>query len=183
MSRKYIDLKPDFFFYVWLFFAASVFGWMWEVVLYFFISDSYVNRGFLFGPWLPIYGSGAVMLEMLFHKWRDRTILTFVSSMVLCTLLEYLAGWYLELTWGVKWWDYSQMRWNLQGYICLGSSLFFGIGGVLLVCVIAPLFHSFYREMPAWLRISAGLFFIICFVADAAYCAMVPHGGNGITYR
>lgn len=182
MRRKYKNLKWDFFFYVWLFFLISIFGWIWEVGLYFLRGDTYVNRGFLSGPWLPIYGSGAVMLELLFHKWRDRTVLTFVSSMILCTLLEYLSGWYLELTWGVKWWDYSQMKWNLQGYICAASSLLFGIGGVLLVCVIAPLFRSLYQKIPVWIRAGAGLLFVLVFVADAAYSAIMPHVGNGITY-
>lgn len=151
--------------------------------MYFLRGDTYVNRGFLSGPWLPIYGCGAVMLELLFHRWRDRTILTFVSSMFLCTLLEYLAGWYLELTWGVKWWDYSQMRWNLGGYICAASSLLFGLGGTLLVCVIAPLFRSLYRKIPVRIRAGAALLFLLVFVADAAYSAIIPHVGNGITYR
>ena len=183
MKRKYKTLKWDFFFYVWLFFLTAFFGWIWEVGLYFLKGDTYVNRGFLSGPWLPIYGCGAVMLELLFHKWRDRTGLTFVSSMILCTLLEYLAGWYLELTWGVKWWDYSQMRWNLHGSICAASSLLFGIAGVLLVCVMAPLFRSLYRKLPFWMRAGVGLFFVLLFVADAAYSAVMPHIGRGITYR
>lgn len=183
MNRNYNNLKWDFFFYVWLFFLTSIFGWIWEVGLYFFKDDTYVNRGFLAGPWLPIYGCGAIMLELLFHKWRDRIVLTFVSSMLLCTLLEYLAGWYLELTWGVKWWDYSRMRWNLHGYICPASSLLFGIGGLLLVCVIVPLFRSFYQKMPVRIRAGVGLLFVLCFVADAAYSAIIPQIGSGITYK
>lgn len=90
--------KWDFVFYLYLFFIAALFGWLWEGCIYIFQDDAYVNRGFLTGPWLPIYGIGAVMLEILFHKWRDRTFLTFLSSMCLCTVLEYLTGWYLELT-------------------------------------------------------------------------------------
>lgn len=176
-------LKTDFFYYVWLFFLLSIFGWVWEGFLYLFKDDVYVNRGFLSGPWLPIYGIGGIMLELLFHKWRDRPIMTFVSSMVLCTVLEYLAGWYLELTWGVKWWDYSGMPLNLHGRICLMSSLLFGLGGMLLVWVISPLFYSLYRKVPVSVRVAFGLFSIAIFAADAAYSAMIPHAGAGITYR
>lgn len=183
MRRECENLKRDFFLYVWLFFLTAFFGWIWEVGIYLLRGDTYVNRGFLSGPWLPIYGCGAVMLEILFCRWRDRILLTFVSSMILCTVLEYLAGWYLELTWGVKWWDYSQMRWNVRGYICLTSSLLFGIGGTLLVCVVSPLFQSLYRKLPARVRAGVGLLFIICFAADAAYSAIAPHAGSGITYR
>lgn len=174
--------KWDFVFYLYLFFIASVFGWLWEGSLYLFKDDGYVNRGFLTGPWLPIYGAGAVMLEILFHRWRDRTFLTFLSSMILCTVLEYLSGWYLESTWGVKWWDYSQMNWNLHGRICFASSLLFGLGGAFLVCVAAPLLHSLYRKITRKIRIWAMMTILVIFVADAAYSAIIPHVGRGITY-
>lgn len=176
-------LKTDFFFYVWLFFLLSVFGWIWEGFLYLFKDDIYVNRGFLTGPWLPIYGTGGIMLEILFHRWRDRPVLTFVSSMILCSVLEYLAGWYLELTWGVKWWDYSRAPWNLHGRICLYSSLLFGLGGMMLVWLISPLFYSLYQKVPRKIQIGAGMLVLMLFVADAAYSAIRPHVGAGITYQ
>ncbi|MCH5262765.1 MAG: putative ABC transporter permease [Lachnospiraceae bacterium] len=175
--------RADFFYFVWLFFLLSVFGWVWEGFLSMFQNDTYVNRGFLTGPWLPVYGIGGVMLEILFHRWRDKPVLTFVSSMVLCTVLEYLTGWYLELTWGVKWWDYSEMPLNLQGRICLLSSLLFGLAGMLLVWVIAPLFNLLYRKVPIRIRTSIGLLVIIAFAADAAYSAIIPNAGKGITYH
>lgn len=180
IDRK--QFKPDFLYYVWLFFLLSVFGWLWECFLYLFKDDTYVNRGFLTGPWLPIYGMGGIMLEILFHSWRDRPIMIFVSSMVLCSVLEYAAGWYLELTWGVKWWDYSGMPLNLHGRICFLSSLLFGLGGMLLVWVVSPLFYSLYGHIPRSVRIAAGLAAIGLFAADASYSAMHPHAGVGITY-
>lgn len=183
MGEKIKQFKTDFFYYVWLFVLTAVFGWLWEGFLYLFKDDTYVNRGFLTGPWLPIYGIGAVMLELLFHKWRDRPVLIFVSSMLLCTVLEYLAGWYLELTWGVKWWDYSGMTWNLHGRICALSSVLFGLGGMLLVWVVSPLFYSLYRRVPVRVRIWLGVLILCLLAADAAYSAMRPHAGVGITYR
>lgn len=183
MGEKVKQFRTDFFYYVWLFVLAAVFGWLWEGFLYLFKDDTYVNRGFLTGPWLPIYGTGAVMLEILFHRWRDRPVLIFVSSMLLCTALEYLSGWYLELTWGVKWWDYSDMPWNLHGRICVLSSVLFGLGGMLLVWVVSPLFYSLYRRVPVRVRIGLGVLVLCLFAADAAYSAMRPHAGTGITYR
>ena len=182
-ERNYSRMKVDFLYCVWLFFLLSIFGWLWEGFLYLFKDDIYVNRGFMTGPWLPIYGMGGIMLELLFHKWRDRPFVIFVSSMVLCTALEYLAGWYLELTWGVKWWDYSNMPWNLHGRICFYSSLLFGVGGMLLVWAVSPLFYSLYRKIPVKVRVLLGLLAIAVFAADAAYSAIVPHAGEGITYR
>lgn len=182
---KYLEryrVKTDFIYYVWLFFMLAVFGWLWEGFLYLFKDDTYVNRGFLTGPWLPIYGIGGIMLEILFQKWRDRPVMIFLSSMALCTLLEYAAGWYLELTWGVKWWDYSGMPWNLHGRICFLSSLLFGLGGMLLVWVVSPLFYTLYVRIPVRVRIGLGLIGICLFVADASYSAMAPHVGADITY-
>lgn len=173
----------DFFFYVWLFFLLAGFGWLWEGFLYLFREDAYVNRGFLTGPWLPIYGMGGVLLEALFHRWRDRPVLTFVSSMIVCTALEYLTGWYLELTWGVKWWDYSAVPWNLRGRICLYSAILFGVGGLLLIWLVSPLFYSLYCRIPRRVQTGVGLLVLVLFVADAAYSAMWPHVGAGITYR
>lgn len=183
MGEKIKQFRTDFFYYVWLFVLAAVFGWLWEGFLYLFKDDTYVNRGFLTGPWLPIYGTGAVMLEILFRRWRDRPVLIFVSSMLLCTALEYLSGWYLELTWGVKWWDYSDMPWNLHGRICVLSSVLFGLGGMFLVWVVSPLFYSLYRRVPVRVRIGLGVLILCLFAADAAYSAMRPHAGAGITYR
>lgn len=183
---KQIDQKQvrtDFIYYVWLFFLLSVFGWLWEGFLYLFKDDAYVNRGFLTGPWLPIYGIGGIMLEILLCKWRDRPFLIFLSAMALCTVLEYAAGWYLELTWGVKWWDYSKTPLNLHGRICFLSSLLFGLGGMSLVWVVSPLFYSLYQRVPTRIRVAAGLLMIGIFTADAAYSAMVPHMGYGVTYE
>lgn len=181
--KRHDKLKTDFFFYVWLFFLLAVFGWLWEGFLYLFKDDVYVNRGFLTGPWLPIYGVGGVSLEILFHRWRDRPALVFVSSMILCTVLEYVAGWYLESAWGVKWWDYSLAPWNLHGRVCLYSSLLFGLGGMILVWLAGPLFRSLYRRIPAKIRVGAGMLVLVLFTADAAYSAIRPHVGAGITYR
>ena len=175
--------RKDFFYYVWLFFLMAVFGWLWEGFLYLFKDDMYVNRGFLTGPWLPIYGMGAVMLELLFHRWRNRPIMIFVSSMLICTVLEYLTGWYLELTWEVKWWDYSEMPWNLHGRICILSSLLFGGGGMLLVWVVSPLLCFLYQKVPVKARAGIGLLVLGLFVADAAYSAISPHVGAGVIYR
>ncbi len=184
MKRLKVNLvKADFLYYVWLFFLTAVFGWLWEGFLYLFKDEMYVNRGFLTGPWLPIYGIGAVMLELLFHRWRDHPVLIFLLSMLLCTVLEYAAGWYLESTWRIKWWDYSGMPVNLHGRICLLSSLLFGLGGMVLVWVISPLFYSLYRKIPTKFKVWLGLLAIGVFVADATYSAVIPHVGAGVTYH
>ena len=174
--------RVDFIYYVWLFILTAVFGWLWEGFLYLFKDEMYVNRGFLTGPWLPIYGIGAVTLELWFHRWRDHPVRIFLLSMLFCTLLEYVSGWYLESAWGIRWWDYSKMPFNFQGRICLLSSLLFGLGGMLLVRVFSPLFYSMYIRIPDRVRVSIGLLAVLLFAVDATYSAVLPHVGEGVTY-
>ncbi len=175
-------MKKDFFFWVWLFFGLAVSGWLWEVLLCLVKGEGFVNRGILKGPWLPIYGFGGIILSMLFNRWRKKPVTVFVLSMAAGTLIEYMAGWFLEEKWGIKWWDYSNVRWNLHGRICLVSSLLFGFGGMLLVCAAVPLFTMLYSKMSGRLRVAAGSVLLILFVMDAAYSAIVPHAGTGITF-
>ena len=117
----------SFDYYVLLFFLVSFLGWLWEVGIYLVREGRFVNRGILFGPWLPVYGSGALFLYLLLRRWKRRPMFVFLISLTVCSLLEYLAGFFLEKAWGVRWWDYSGMLLNLNGHVCLMSSLMFGL--------------------------------------------------------
>lgn len=189
--------KVSFDYYVLLFFLVSFFGWGWEVMLYLVREGRFVNRGILSGPWLPIYGAGGLFLYLLFanpllnsrlsggqHDGRIRNpLFVFLISMTVCSVLEYLAGHFLEKTWGVKWWDYSGMPFNLNGHICLMSCLMFGIGGLFLVFFLLPVYTGLYHRIPEKVRLAAGLFLLGAFVMDAARSADFPNIGKGITYR
>lgn len=190
--------KASFDYYVLLFFLVSFFGWGWEVILYLVREGRFVNRGILSGPWLPIYGAGALFLYLLFinsllsgplsgRRRADGRIrnplLVFLISMTVCSILEYLAGSLLEKTWGVKWWDYSEMPFNLNGHICLMSCLMFGIGGLFLVFFLIPVYTGLYYKVPEKVRLAAALLLLGLFIMDAAHSADFPNVGRGITYR
>ena len=102
--------------------------------------------------------------------------------MTVCSVLEYGTGYLLEKAWGVRWWDYSEMFLNLDGHICLASCLMFGVGGVLLMFVLAPIYTALYHKVPAKVRTIVSLLLLVLFIADAAYSADFPHVGRGITY-
>ncbi len=176
-------MKRDFFYWTWIFLGLSFFGWVWEVCLYLIREGRFINRGFLMGPWLPIYGLGGIVLAFTLHRCWKRPFLVFGLSLSLGTIIEYLAGWYLEKNWGIKWWDYSGNKWNLQGRVCLTSSLLFGFSGMLLVCVAVPVYTACYEKIPHKIRRALGLLLLTVFIIDAAYSAIVPHAGTGITYR
>lgn len=174
--------KLSFDYYILLFFLVSFLGWLWEVGIYLVRERRFVNRGITIGPWLPVYGAGALLLYFLLHKWRKRPFLVFFISMTVCSALEYGTGFVLEKMWGVKWWDYSDMLLNLNGHICLASCLMFGAGGVLLLSFLLPRYTALYHKAPAKIRAFISLSLLVLFVMDAAYSADFPHMGRGITY-
>lgn len=175
--------KVSFDYYILLFFLVSFFGWVWEVCIYLAREKRFVNRGITIGPWLPVYGAGALLLYFLLRRWCKRPLPVFLVSMSVCSVLEYATGYFLERMWGVKWWDYSEMFLNLDGHICLMSCLMFGVGGVFLVCILLPLYTAFYHKIPAKARMIVSLCLLLLFVMDAAYSADFPHSGRGITYE
>lgn len=171
----------SFDFYCILFFVLACIGWIWEVILTFFTSHTFVNRGIYKGPYLPIYGVGGMLLYFLLYRYRKNPRLVFGYSLVICSLLEYFAGWFLEVRWGRKWWDYSGHFMNLNGRICLLGALCFGFGGMLLVCLLIPLYERGIGKIPEKIRVMISVLLILLFVADAAYCAIRPNTGYGIT--
>jgi Predicted membrane protein len=170
-----------FDYYVLLFFCLSFFGWLWEVLLYLFTGGVLVNRGVYYGPYLPVYGIGGILLMLLLHAKRKQPVLVFIVSPIICTAVEYAAATWLEQKWGVRWWDYSDAFMNVDGKICLLCSIGFGIGGVLLICMFQPLFHKFYHRMTRGMRIFICIALILIFVADAAYSIIRPNAGKNIT--
>ncbi|MCM1087028.1 MAG: putative ABC transporter permease [Muribaculaceae bacterium] len=174
--------ENSFDYYTLLFFLVSFLGWVWEVCIYLVRERTFVNRGILIGPWLPVYGAGALFLALMFRGRKRSPFFVFFLSMGVCSALEYATGYFLEKMWGIQWWDYSGMFLNVDGYICLTSCLLFGAGGVFLVFVAIPLYTALYHKIPSKIRLALLAALLCCFVVDAAYCADFPNAGRGITY-
>lgn len=121
---------------IWLF-IYSLFGWCYETIVCSIQAGELVKRGFLFGPYLPIYGFGALLIILCLHKRMNKANL-FLLSMLVTTALEYATSWVLEILFNRRWWDYSNYTIQLNGRICLLASLLFGTLGVLLVRFIHP---------------------------------------------
>ena len=119
----------------WLlvFFLYCVLGWCFESTVVSVKQRHFVNRGFLRGPMLPIYGFGAVILLHVSLPLYDKPVALFLASMVAATVFEYIVGVIMEKLFKVKYWDYSTHRFQFQGRICLQSSLCWGFLGLILV--------------------------------------------------
>lgn len=125
-----------------LFFAYAMLGWCIEVTLKYFQYHRFINRGFLTGPWLPIYGSGAVLITVAvgaLAPLESSVGTTFLASFVLCGLVEYFTSYYMEKRFHARWWDYSQKPMNLHGRVWIGNLILFGLGGVLIIRLLNPL--------------------------------------------
>lgn len=137
--------------YEWLifFYIYSFFGWVFESAYVSFKKRKWVNRGFLMGPFLPIYGGGAVMMLFVLEPFQSNLILTYFAGAVGATLLELATGVVMESIFKIKYWDYSSRRFNYKGYICLASSILWGFCTVLMNEVIHPALLLFLETVPA----------------------------------
>ena len=118
--------------YFLLFLTYSIFGWIMEMIVTLITDKEIVNRGFLIGPYCPIYGTCSILMILLLNRITD-SILLFVLSIIICSVGEYLTSYLMEKIFKARWWDYSRMKFNLNGRICLRNCLFFGILGFLMI--------------------------------------------------
>lgn len=172
---------PYFDYYTLLFFLLAFIGWLWEVALFYFTDHAFINRGVYRGPYLPIYGVGGLLLCLFLRRLKERPVMVFLISMVICSVLEFFTSYFLEKRWGIRWWDYSGHFLNLQGRICLLGAVTFGLGGTLLICLLLPFYERWYQKIPKGWRIGLTLLFLTIFILDATYCAMRPNVGEGIS--
>lgn len=163
---------------IMMFFIFCFVGWVWEVSLAFISEDMFVNRGTLHGPWLPIYGTGGVIILVLLKK----PALEFVAAMVLCGCLEYFSSWYLEMTHdGQRWWDYTGYFLNINGRICAEGLLTFGLGGLTIVYLLAPALDNLLSRIDARKLGIVAAVLLVLYCADQVYSAQHPNVGAGIT--
>ena len=130
----------NFFSWFLLFIIYSNIGWLIEVVKTKLDDKKWINRGFLIGPYCPIYGvSAIVMVNYLTHYIND-IVTVFILALFICSFAEYITSYVMEKLFNTRWWDYSNEKFNLEGRICLKNCVYFGLLGVLLVYVVNPMF-------------------------------------------
>lgn len=128
----------DFWQWLMFFYLYCFAGWIIESTIVSCSRRKAVNRGFLRGPYLPLYGSGAIAILLIALPLQKNPVAVYFGGMAGATILEYFTGWAMESMFKMKYWDYSKNRWNLHGRICLKSSLFWGVLSVVLVEWIHP---------------------------------------------
>lgn len=155
--------------YQWLafFYIYCFFGWIFESTYVSLRQKKFVNRGFLRLPMLPLYGTGAVMMLWVSLPVRDNLILVYISGVFAATALEYVTGYAMERLFKVKYWDYSDQKFQLHGYICLSSSIAWGFLTILLTEVIHQPIAHFVLGLHPVLLLTGDVITSIIFCADA----------------
>ncbi len=180
-TRSSVELENTLLNYILIFVTCAVIGWIWEVIVGFFQHGTFINRGVLHGPWLPIYGFGALGMIILLNRFKAKPWLVFLTSLTLCGLLEYLTGWYLETFKHLKWWDYGSIFLNFDGRVCGFSLLAFGVAGLLVVYFAYPLLTKLFHHIKLRPKKIICFMLVLLFLADFIYSSDNPNTGEGIT--
>ena len=148
--------------YFLLFMIYSIAGWILEVTCKYIDYKKFINRGFLIGPYCPIYGYGAVLITLFLYKYQEDPLVLFIMTVVACGILEYLTSWCMEKLFKARWWDYSSRKFNLNGRVCLGTLVPFGVFGMILTYITNPFLIGLLSKLnPNILNIIAVVIFII----------------------
>jgi uncharacterized membrane protein len=155
-----------FYSYCILFFIYSFLGWIMEVTLTLITDKKFVNRGFLLGPCCPIYGCGCILLNLLLHNYTNNILVLFILTMFTCSLLEYITSFLMEKIFKLRWWDYSQMKFNINGRICLETMTPFSILGVLAIKFATPFFITNINKLSEKTILIISIILITLFIID-----------------
>ena len=149
-----------------IFIVYSSAGWLLEITVGLLQKHRFVNRGFLIGPICPIYGTGALLITFCLSPLHN-PIVIFLASVLICATLEYSISVIMEKLFHVRWWDYSDRPFNLNGRICLEALIVFGIGGTLVTLIFSPALYHILSSLPDVALYALALILVVALLADA----------------
>ena len=149
-----------------LFMLYSFIGWVIEMVDRTIIDKKIVNRGFLIGPYCPIYGFGAILMIILLQRYINEPITLFFMSIIIFSILEYTTSYIMEKLFKARWWDYSNNRFNINGRVCLETMIPFGFAGLIAMYVINPMLVRCLERTPDIILKIAFIFLSITLIID-----------------
>lgn len=151
-----------------LFYIYCFLGWCFESGWVSFRTKHWVNRGFLRAPFLPLYGSGAIMMLVVSRPFADNIFLTYISGCIGATILEFVTGVTMEYLFKIRYWDYSYQRFNYKGHICLSSTIAWGFLTILMTRVIHEPIEAFVLQLPETVVTMAALLLTVVLTWDFA---------------
>ena len=161
-------MPQTFYEVVWIFIIYAFIGWCTEVAYAATERGIFINRGFLNGPYCPIYGCGVLIVVITLTPIKDNLLILYAGSFLLTSILEFITGFVMEKIFHNKWWDYSDKPFNIMGYVCLKFSLMWGLACTFIMRVIHPIIYGFIRIIPHMLGAVIIFIVMICFAVDFA---------------
>lgn len=155
--------------FMWIVLIYGFLGWCGEVAFAAVKHGNFVNRGFLNGPVCPIYGFGVLIVTVALSPIADNIPLLFIGSVIFTSLLEFVTGFILERFFHEKWWDYSNVRFNVKGYICLRFSLLWGGAATLIVLFLHPSIMWLVGKIPIKIGVLLLCILSAAFIADLVF--------------
>lgn len=153
-----------------VFFIASIIGYFVEIICCSFQEKKFVfNRGFLLGPYIPIYGVGTIIVAEFLYKYRSDPVVFFCMTVIICSFVEYFTSYIMEKIFKVRWWDYSNMVFNVNGRICLQNSLAFGLAGLVVIYTVYPFILNFLNGISPFLLELIAVIFFTLFMIDFCF--------------
>lgn len=180
MSKK-VEEKINYkgfdkvFYYTIIFFIASFIGYIYEVIFYLVDDKVLVNRGFLYGPYLPVYGFGALLMVVTLKRFVKNPVLVFLLAMFVTGVTEYVAGALIYNIYHERWWDYTGLFLNIDGYVCLRSVFSFGIGALLLFYLLEPFISQKVMRVSHDKRKIVLIILVLTIIIDLIFTLIFRH--------
>ena len=159
-------MPQNFYELVWIFIIYAFIGWCTEVSYAALDTGKFVNRGFLNGPYCPIYGCGVVIVVAILTPLKENLLILFAGSFLLTSVLEYITGYILEKVFHNKWWDYSDKPFNIKGYVCLKFSIYWGLACTFIMDIIHPIIYAAICFIPFVIGVVLLSIIMCVFAAD-----------------
>jgi hypothetical protein len=184
--RHWISVEPkasyELLNLILMFFMFAFIGWVWECSLAYIQNGHFVNRGMLYGPWIPIYGCGGVVILLLTNRFNKKPLKTFLLTILACGILEYGTATVTWYTMHMMYWDYSGYFLNIKGRICLEGLIVFGLGGMMAIYFLGPITDNILNKIPLPVRKGIVAALSVLFITDVCIAHFHPRTGKGITY-
>ena len=169
--------------YFMLFIIYSFIGWVIEIINEIITEKRFVNRGFLIGPYCPIYGIGVLLMTLMLTKYIEDPIVVFIMSVVIFSILEYFTSYIMEKLFKARWWDYTNRKFNINGRICLETMIPFGIGGIIVMYGVNPLILKVINMIPNSIFNVLAIILLVIFIIDNFISFNIILGFRKITFK
>lgn len=167
-EKSFKDKFNIFIEYFLLFISYAFLGWIMEVCIFYGLEHRFVNRGFLMGPVCSIYGYGCIFITVFFGKYKDHPFKLFFLAMLWSAILEYVAGYVLEVTFGGRWWQYTNDSnfMNVNGRVWITTTIWFGLLATILIKFVEPFLLKLIRKIPKRFINTIASLIIIVYLLD-----------------